>query len=106
MSGVTKKKELIRQVQRRTGMSYESVRDCLDSLVDAVVLSLMHGNDVNIRGFGRFYCSYEPGRQQPLFGSSQVCEVPPMYRLRFAVSRRLQQHFQEICQEVERANED
>ena len=53
MANVTKK-ELVEQVSDKTGLSQIDTKLVVESFLDAVAITLQEGNNIEIRGFGRF----------------------------------------------------
>lgn len=53
MANVTKK-ELVERVADRTGLSQIDTKLVVESFLDAVAITLQQGNNIEIRGFGRF----------------------------------------------------
>ena len=48
------KKEIISSISSRTGLTGVDVKQIVECFLDTIVQSMMSGNNIEIRGFGRF----------------------------------------------------
>ena len=53
ISNVTKK-DLVNEISARTGLSQTETKKIVECFLDSVARSLIEGNNIEIRGFGRF----------------------------------------------------
>ena len=48
------KKDIVEDISLRTGLTQVETKTIVESFLDALVKGLMQGNNIEIRGFGRF----------------------------------------------------
>ena len=66
------KEDLIRKVARKTWMSEATVKNMLDSTFRIITNSLANGEEVSIKGFGKF----EPKVRAPRTGRNPHTDTP------------------------------
>ncbi|MCL2282601.1 MAG: integration host factor subunit beta [Fibromonadales bacterium] len=50
----TTKKDLVNEISERTGLAQVETKKIIECFLDSVARSLIEGNNIEIRGFGRF----------------------------------------------------
>ena len=48
------KKDIVEDISLRTGLTQVETKTIVESFLDALVKGLMQGNNIELRGFGRF----------------------------------------------------
>jgi DNA-binding protein HU-beta/integration host factor subunit beta len=88
MNNVTKK-NLVEKVSTRTGLTQVDTKIILDCLLNAMSDSLMQGDGIEIRGFGRFKIKEKKPRTARNPKTNEPIEVKGGYKPIFEPSREL-----------------
>jgi len=88
MGNVTKR-GLVEKVAIRTGLTQVDTKIVLDCFIDALADSLVNGNGIEIRGFGRFKIKEKPPRSARNPRTNEVIEVKAGIKPVFEPSVRL-----------------
>lgn len=87
------KAELIRSVATASGVSYEVALKMIDAFQSAIESSLIHGDEVSIRGFGKFVLSEHAARyyHDPLTGEIKMARAYRTVRFGPSAHKRIGQ---------------
>jgi len=88
MGNITKR-SLVEKVAIRTGLTQVDTKIVLDCFLDAMADSLVRGNGIEIRGFGRFKIKEKPSRTARNPRTNEVIEVKAGIKPVFEPSARL-----------------
>ena len=77
------KKDLIREVANRTGYDSASVKDIVQTMLDAMCEGLARDGNIEIRNFGIFKVKQTGARQARNPKTSEVIMVPPKKHIHF-----------------------
>lgn len=84
--------DLVKAIANKDGIDQDVVATVVDSLLDVIRLSLSIGEEVSLRGFGRF----EPKSMVPTVRrvpkTAEIVQVPSRTSVRFVPSGVLRQH--------------
>jgi DNA-binding protein HU-beta/integration host factor subunit beta len=84
----TTKQDLIAQVAQKTGMSQVDTRIAIESFIDAISDSLQQGNNIEIRGFGRFKVKPRAAHTARNPRTGETVAVPAGLKPTFYASRK------------------
>jgi DNA-binding protein HU-beta/integration host factor subunit beta len=84
----TTKQDLIAQVAKKTGMSQVDTRIAIESFIDAISDSLQQGNNIELRGFGRFKVKPRAARTARNPRTGETVDVPAGLKPTFYASRK------------------
>jgi len=87
--GNINKRSLVEKVAIRTGLTQVDTKIVLDCFLDALADSLVRGNGIEIRGFGRFKIREKPPRTARNPRTNEVIEVKAGIKPVFEPSARL-----------------
>jgi len=93
------KKELIKAIAAKTGLSQKDVRAVIDAFIEVVIETLKKGEEVKITGFGTFTRSLRKARTYKNPQGGRPIEVPDRYVPVFRVGSKLKA---EATKEVKR----
>ena len=88
MSNITKK-DLVEKVSDRTGLSQIDTKLVIESFLDAVAITLQEGNNIEIRGFGRFKVKEQKARKARNPRTNEVVMVEKRFKPLFEASDKL-----------------
>jgi len=88
MSSVTKK-DLVEKVANRTGLTQVDTKIVVERFLEALSNALEHGNNVEIRGFGRFKIKERKARTARNPRTNEPVEVKSGYKPTFEAAREL-----------------
>lgn len=90
--------DIIRAVSNKDGIEQDVVGQVLDSFLEVVRMSLSIGEEVSLRGFGRFETKSMTSTRRRVPKTRDVVEVPPRTSVRFVPSGLLRQHLNDRFQ--------
>ena len=82
-TAVVGKGELIKAVAKRTGLSQENVRNCLEAIFAEILNEVRAGKRVSIKGFGSFKPVVRKGGKKRNPRTGGTVEVPTKVVLKF-----------------------
>lgn len=85
------KTELVRVVAEKADLTQAVAADAVNAMVDAIVESLVEGNEVAILGFGSFKVTDRPARTARNPQTGEMVEVPESKAVSFKVSKALKE---------------
>lgn len=85
------KTELVRVVAEKADLTQAVATDAVNAMVDAIVESLVEGNEVAILGFGSFKVTDRPARTARNPQTGEMVEVPESKAVSFKVSKALKE---------------
>ena len=88
MSNVTKK-DLVENISDKTGLTQVDTKIVIESFLDAIAKSLQQGNNIEIRGFGRFKIKNRKARSARNPRTNEQIQVQAGYKPVFEVSKEL-----------------
>lgn len=83
------KTELVKVVAEKADLTQAVAADAVNAVVDAIVESLVEGNEVAILGFGSFKVADRPARTARNPQTGEMVEVPASKAVSFKVSKAL-----------------
>lgn len=86
--------DIIKMVANRESVPQTRVAQVVDALMDVIELTVSMGEEVQIKGFGRFYLQQRRPRSQPVpvqrgVKTTRVVEIAERNTIAFAPSRAL-----------------
>ena len=84
-----RKRDLIREVGKSTGLTQIFVRYVLDGILDAICNSLARGERVELRNFGIFTTRKKRGRFIKIPGTGKKVRIRPATVVRFKPGKKL-----------------
>jgi DNA-binding protein HU-beta len=88
------RRELIEEVIVRTGLSRADAAAAVQALVGAVTEALSRGEEVTLRGLGRFYPRYRKSRKGQHIKAKKVVIIPARVSLSFRPSASINKKLQ------------
>jgi DNA-binding protein HU-beta/integration host factor subunit beta len=88
MANVTKK-EIVERVSERTGLSQVDTKLVVETFLDSVAISLQKGNNIEIRGFGRFKIKEQAAHTARNPRTNKEVQVDAKYKPLFEASNKL-----------------
>ncbi|MGN1060678.1 MAG: HU family DNA-binding protein [Candidatus Coproplasma sp.] len=85
------KTELVKVVAEKADLTQAVAADAVNAVVDAIVESLVEGNEVAILGFGSFKVADRPARTARNPQTGEMVEVPASKAVSFKVSKALKE---------------
>ncbi|MGN0823659.1 MAG: HU family DNA-binding protein [Candidatus Coproplasma sp.] len=85
------KTELVKVVAEKADLTQAVAADAVNAMVDAIVESLVEGNEVAILGFGSFKVADRPARTARNPQTGEMVEVPESKAVSFKVSKALKE---------------
>lgn len=85
------KTELVKVVAEKADLTQAVAADAVNAMVDAIVESLVEGNEVAILGFGSFKVTDRPARTARNPQTGEMVEVPESKAVSFKVSKALKE---------------
>ena len=85
------KTELVKVVAEQADLTQAVAADAVNAMVDAIVESLVEGNEVAILGFGSFKVTDRPARTARNPQTGEMVEVPESKAVSFKVSKALKE---------------
>lgn len=84
--------DVVRAVSNKDNLDPEVVSRVLDSVLDVIRMSLAIGEEVSLRGFGRFEQKTMTGTVRRVPKTRDIVKVPPRTSVRFVPSGVLRAH--------------
>jgi len=83
------RRELIREVAARTGLSQADAGAALEATLQAIEAALTRGEEITLRGLGRFYLKYRKSRKGQNIRAKKTIIIPPHLSIIFQPSQKL-----------------
>ena len=80
---------------RFTHLTAKDAEIAVKEILDAIGISLVHGNRVEIRGFGSFSLNYRPARKGRNPKSGEAVSVPAKYVPHFKAGKEMRERVEE-----------
>jgi nucleoid DNA-binding protein len=90
--------DLVRAISNKDDIDPETVGRVLDSFLDVVRMSLSIGEEVSLRGFGRFETKSMTSTVRRVPKTAEIVQVPPRTSVRFVPSGVLRQRLNDRFQ--------
>lgn len=84
--GKLTKKEIVKELQLRTGLSQRLLSQIVDNLLEEIKLVLELGEEVKISGFGTFKPHLSKPRKGRIFKSGEKIVIPSVWKVAFNLS--------------------
>ena len=88
MGNITKK-DLVEKIADRTGLTQVDTKIVVESFLESVARALQNGNNIEIRGFGRFKVKQKRARMARNPRTNQYIEVEAGFKPVFEASKEL-----------------
>jgi DNA-binding protein HU-beta/integration host factor subunit beta len=88
MGNITKK-DLVEKIAEHTGLTQVETKIVVESFLDSVAKALQNGNNIEIRGFGRFKVKQKKARTARNPRTNEYIEVDAGYKPIFEASKEL-----------------
>lgn len=88
MGNITKK-DLVERISERTGLTQVDTKIVVESFLESVAKALQNGNNIEIRGFGRFKVKQKKARIARNPRTNQYIEVEAGFKPVFEASKEL-----------------
>jgi nucleoid DNA-binding protein len=90
--------DLVRAISNKDGIDPDVVGKVLDSFLDVVRMSLSIGEEISLRGFGRFETKTMTSTVRRVPKTAEIVQVPPRTSVRFVPSGVLRQRLNDRFQ--------
>ena len=87
------KKELIREVQKRTGLSIRLSKIIFDYLIQNINTALKEGDKVTLKDFGAFYNTEKKGKRYYDIATSEIKTSSPKKVIKFVPYKKFKEQF-------------
>ncbi|MBQ2559634.1 MAG: integration host factor subunit beta [Fibrobacter sp.] len=87
-SNITKK-ELVDEIASQTGFTQVKTKVIVEELIDAISNSVIEGNNIELRGFGRFKNKQRKERRTRIPKTGELVNIPAKTRPVFEPSKEL-----------------
>jgi len=104
MSNVTKK-DLVEEIANSTGLTQVDTKIVIESFLESVSTALQKGNNIEIRGFGRFKIKEKRARTARNPRTNEYIQVDSGYKPIFEASRELRRRVDDKFQAAIAAGE-
>ena len=98
------KGELVKSISNDTGTSQEISLKILAVLLDIIGSTLAKGDDISIRGFGKFYAKPQKERKIRHPSTGQIIIIGPRRTAKFSCSKSLQEEINYYEDDIEPHN--
>jgi DNA-binding protein HU-beta/integration host factor subunit beta len=98
MANVTKN-NLAKMIARSSGMTQVDILIVMEAFLEALSGAMREGNNIEIRGFGRFKIKKQKARMARNPRTNEPVHVPAGYKLVFQASREMKKRINALCQE-------
>ncbi|MDG5814403.1 integration host factor subunit beta [Chitinispirillales bacterium ANBcel5] len=88
MGNITKK-DLVEQISDRTGLTQVDTKIVVESFLEALSTAMLDGNNIEIRGFGRFKVKEKNARTARNPRTNEFIQVEAGYKPVFEASKEL-----------------
>ena len=99
MSNITKK-DLVEKISERTGLTQVDTKIVVESFLDSIARALENGDNIEIRGFGRFKIKKRNARLARNPRTSEKIQVTEGFKPIFESSRELRTRVDNKFQEI------
>ena len=100
------RRELTQEISRRTGISRADASAALQATLTAIEEALLRGDEVVLRGLGRFYLKYRKSRKGQNIRARKTIIIPPRLVISFQPSKNLQKKVQSDSELLKRLEEN
>ncbi|MBD3167251.1 integration host factor subunit beta [bacterium] len=104
MGNVTKK-DLVEEIAGRTGLTQVDTKIVVESFLEAMATALKAGNNIEIRGFGRFKIKRKKARTARNPRTNEYIQVEEGYKPIFEASRELRKRVDTAYRQGVRSDE-
>ena len=94
MSNITKK-DLVEKISNRTGLTQVDTKIVVESFLESVAKALQDGNNIEIRGFGRFKVKQKRARTARNPRTNEFIEIEAGFKPVFEASKELRKRINE-----------
>jgi DNA-binding protein HU-beta/integration host factor subunit beta len=105
MGNITKK-DLVEEIANRTGLTQVDTKIVVESFLESVAVALQKGNNIEIRGFGRFKIKEKRARMARNPRTNEYIQVDAGYKPIFEASRELRKRVDDKFQQTQEAGEE
>ena len=95
--GNTTKKDLVERISEKTGLTQVDTKIVIESFLDSVSKALQSGNNIEIRGFGRFKIKEKRARIARNPRTNERIQVEAGFKPIFEASRELRNRINVSC---------
>jgi DNA-binding protein HU-beta len=88
------RRELSEEIATRTGLSRADAAAALEAALQAIQEALLQGEEVTLRGLGRFHLKYRKSRKGQNIRAKKTIIIPPRLTISFHPSPNLQKKVQ------------
>jgi len=99
------RRELAQEISRRTGLSRADAVAALEAILIAIEEALLRGDEVTLRGLGRFHLKYRKSRKGQNIRARKTIIIPPRIVISFQPSKSLQKKVQSDSELLKRLEE-
>ena len=100
-SNITKK-ELVDEIASQTGFTQVKTKDIVEGLIDAVANAVIEGNNIELRGFGRFKNKQRKERRTRIPKTGELVNIPAKVRPVFEPSKDLIEKINKVPFDLEK----
>ena len=100
-SNITKK-ELVDEIASQTGFTQVKTKVIVEGLIDAVTNSVIEGNNIELRGFGRFKNKQRKERRTRIPKTGELVNIPAKTRPVFEPSKELIEKINKVPFDLEK----
>ncbi len=83
------RRELIREVAARTGLSQADAGAALEATLRAMEAALIRGEEITLRGLGRLHLKYRKSRKGQNIRAKKTITIPPHLTIAFQPSPKI-----------------
>ena len=99
-SNITKK-ELVDEIASQTGFTQVKTKVIVEGLIDAVTNAVIEGNNIELRGFGRFKNKQRKERRTRIPKTGELVNIPAKVRPVFEPSKDLIERINKVPFDLE-----
>ena len=100
-SNITKK-ELVDEIASQTGFTQVKTKVIVEGLIDAVANAVIEGNNIELRGFGRFKNKQRKERRTRIPKTGELVNIPAKVRPVFEPSKDLKEKINKVPFDLEK----
>ena len=100
-SNITKK-ELVDEIASQTGFTQVKTKVIVEGLIDAVANAVIEGNNIELRGFGRFKNKQRKERRTRIPKTGELVNIPAKVRPVFEPSKDLIEKINKVPFDLEK----
>ncbi len=105
MGNITKK-DLVEKISDRTGLTQVDTKIVVECFLDSLSQALQQGNNIEIRGFGRFKIKQKKARTARNPRTNQFIEVEAGFKPIFEASKELRKRVNDAVMPVKEGQEE